>query len=632
LLDYVLTVAVSVTAGGDAVVAAIPSLTPLKVELTLGFILFVALMNLRGMKESGVFFAIPTYGFILSVFTLLIVGFTKCIGGCPAAASATADLHVEQTLSFFLILKAFTAGTTALTGVEAIADGVPAFRYPQSKNAATTLGIMGVISISMFLGVSWLAGNMHVVFRHEDTVPVLGQIADTVFNGGIGFYIVQTMTAAILILAANTAFADFPRLSSILAVDRFMPRQMMNRGDRLVFSNGILTLSLLASGLVIFFEANLNKLIQLYLVGVFISFTLSQTGMLIHWRKTREPGWQRSAAINTFGAAITGIVLCVVIATKFKQGAWMIISAIPVVMFAMHSVNKHYLEVREELVDPARVPVDRRPGNQHMLIYVHAMNAATMRAVRYARSIRPSSLVAVTLDEGVREEWQRIVTDIPLETLSGGSLISSVRKRLQEQRRDLSDDDFLTLVVPELFASRSWLGVLLHPQLFRLKTTLLREPGVQLLDIPVVEQDVKEVDPNRDPARNYVVVLVAHVDNRTLHAIEYAETLRATDVRAVSFDLDPETTEQLGNDWLTYRIPHPLEISASPSRDIGVSLRNYVRELRPDGIERVVTVVIPEFVVEKKRHQLLHKHTPLVVKRKLLFERGVVVVSVPYFI
>jgi hypothetical protein len=284
--------------------------------------------------------------------------------------------------------------------------------------------------------------------------------------------------------------------------------------------------------------------------------------------------------------------------------------------------------VREELIDPARVPADRRPGNQHMVIYVSAMDVATMRSVRYARSIRPSTLRAVTRAQGLQEEWATLAPEIPLETLGSGS----VKQRLRELRAELAEDDFLTLVIPETFKSRNWLEVLLRPGMLRLKTSLLREPGIQVLNIPVVDDGKIVIDPNREPARNYVVVLVAHVDNRTLHAIEYAETLRATDVRAVSFDLDPETTAHLGDDWLRYRIPHPLVIETSPSRDIGVSLRNFVRDMHPDGVERVVTVVIPEFVVGKRRHQVLHKHTPLVVKRKLLFERGVVVVSVPYFL
>lgn len=632
LVDYVLTVSVSVTAGVDAVITAAPGLEHLKIEIALLFILFVALMNLRGVRESGVFFAIPTYGFILGVFLMLGTGVVRCLGGCPLASSASEALPVEHAFTLFLVLRAFSAGTTALTGVEAISNGVPAFRYPQSRNAAQTLMIMGTISITMFVGVSFLAHSMHVVYKEGDPVTVLGQIAHTAFGGGFFFYYVQAMTAAILILAANTAFADFPRLSSILAIDRFMPRQLMNRGDRLVFSNGILVLSLFAGLLIIVFNADLNRLIQLYLVGVFVSFTLSQSGMVVHWRKTQEPGWHRSAAINGIGAAMTALVLCVVIATKFILGAWIVCVAIPIVMFGMYSINKHYLEVREELIDPARVPAERRPGNQHMVLFVPKIDAAVMRAIRYSRSIRPNTLIAITPDESVRNEWERLAPQIPLHGLPSGSLTSTVKGRLRELRKTLSDDDFLTLVVPELFHSSSFLEILRRPAVFRLKTSLLREPGIQVLNIPVVQDQALTVDPDREPARNYVVVLVAHVDNRTLHAIEYAETLRATDVRAVSFDLDPETTEQLGNDWLTYRIPHPLEIEASPSRDIGVSVRSYVRDLRPDGIERVVTVVVPEFVVGKRRHQALHKHTPLVVKRRLLFERGVVVVSVPYFI
>jgi amino acid transporter len=632
LVDYVLTVAVSVTAGVDAVITAAPSLDGIKIEIALVFVLFVALMNLRGVKESGIFFAIPTYGFILSVFVMLTTGVVRCLGGCPQAASSVEHLPIAQSITLFLILRAFAAGTTALTGVEAISNGVPAFRYPQSKNAASTLVIMGTISISMFIGVSVLAHYMHVVYAEGDPVTVLGQIAHTAFNGGFLFYFVQAMTAAILILAANTAFADFPRLSSILAIDRFMPRQLMNRGDRLVFSNGILVLSVLASLLIVAFHADLNHLIQLYLVGVFVSFTLSQSGMVVHWRKTQEPGWRRSAVINGFGAVMTAVVLCVVIATKFRGGAWIVCVAIPIVMYLMNSVHKHYSEVRAELIDPARVPTERRPGNQHMVIYVHQIDAATVRAVRYARSIRPNTIVALTTAEELRTEWERLAPEIPLETLKGASVRECVRVRLREQRKGLSDDDFLTLIVPELFHSTNFFSVVRRLSVFRLKTALLRESGVQVLDIPVVAGKAVTLDPQKEPARNFVVILVAHVDNRTLHAIEYAETLRATDVRAVSFDLDPTTTQQLGDDWLTYRIPHPLEIESSPSRDIGESLLHYVRELHPDGIERVVTVVVPEFIVGKKRHQILHQHTPLVVKRKLLFEKGVVVVSVPYFI
>lgn len=287
LIDYILTVSVSITAGVDAIVSAATGLTDYKIEIAAGFIAFVTLMNLRGTKEAGTLFAIPTYGFVVSIYLLLITGFVRCLEGCPIAESAGTELG-ESPLTLFLILRAFSAGTTALTGVEAVSNGVPAFRYPQSENAAKTLSMMGVMSISMFLGLSWLASQTEVVYTEESQRTVVAQIAHAVFGGGLMFYVLQVMTAAILILAANTAYQDFPRLSSILAQDRFMPRQFMNRGDRLVFSNGIVILAILAGLLVVILDADLNRLIQLYLVGVFISFTLSQAGMVIHWRKTQE--------------------------------------------------------------------------------------------------------------------------------------------------------------------------------------------------------------------------------------------------------------------------------------------------------------------------------------------------------
>jgi amino acid transporter len=632
LIDYVLTVSVSVTAGVDAIASAAHSVSDVKVPMAVGFILLVTLANLRGVRESGTLFAIPTYGFILSIYVLLGTGFVRCLSGCPRAESATEHLETQAALTAFLILKAFSAGTTALTGVEAIADGVQAFRYPKSKNAATTLAIMGVFSITMFLGISFLAQRTHVVFTEESERTVVAQIADTVFGGGPLFYVVQIMTAAILILAANTAYQDFPRLSSILAQDRFMPRQLMNRGDRLVFSNGVLILATIASLLIWAFDADLNRLIQLYLVGVFISFTLSQTGMVLRWRKLREPGWKRSAVINGVGAVVTGVVLCVVVATKFSKGAWIVVSALPVVMFAMRSIHKHYEDVAAQLAHPDRRPPDLRPGNQHMVILVDQVDAATARAVGYARAMRPADVSGVTFDKSCHAAWKRLAPEIPLVYLAAnGGRRSALRRHLRSTRSELPTHDFLTFVVPETLESKSLFEILRRPRLHRLKAMLLREPGVQVMDIPLLKDEIDpEADQAHEPARNYVCVLVGGVHNATLQAIEYAETLQATDIRAITFGLDPEETERIGDEWIRSGIPHPLEIEDSPFRDIGTSLMHYVRQFRPDGLDRVVTVVIPEFIVNKKRHQVLHGQTALIVKRHLLFEPGVVTVSVPY--
>jgi amino acid transporter len=636
LIDYVLTVAVSITAGADAIVSAITGLAPYKLAITIGLIGFVTLANLRGTKESGKLFAVPTYGFVLSMYVMIVTGLFECMNGCPQAESAHHELETVSALTVFLMLRAFSAGTTALTGVEAIAEGVPVFRFPQSKNAAATLTILGGLSISMFIGLSWLADGTNVVYTGEHQRTVVAQVAEAIFSGGPMFYVVQTMTALILVLAANTAYTGFPVLSSILAKDHIMPRQFRNRGDRLVFSNGVVILAAFAALLVYVFNANLNRLIQLYLVGVFLSFTLAQFGTIIRWRVTRTPGWKRSAMINGIGGTVTGIVLAVVVVTKFVAGAWIVITALPLLMFAMRSVRRHYDDVATQLAEPDRVPEDKRPGNQHMTILVEGVNEATGRAIAYARAVGPADISAVTHDYATIAPWRELETEIPLDKLSeDGSHVASLRRYLRDKRRQLAEDDFLTLIVPEQLRSATMFEILTRPALHRLKAAFLREPGIQVLDIPIVKQDegaseTKGASLVHSPARHLVCVLVSSLHNATLQAIEYAETLQAAEIRAVSFVLDPAESQRIANEWLDARIPHPLEIEDSPFRDIGRSLCNYVRQFEPDGINRLVTVVIPEYVVSKRRHQFLHGQTALIIKRHLLFEAGVVVVSVPY--
>jgi len=285
LVDYMMTVIVSIVAGVFAIVSAVPSLSQHRVVLSIAFVLFMMFANLRGVRESGTLFAVPTYGFIVAILLMVGLGFVRCVGGCPPVYEPAIPVPeiatVAATVGIWSILRAFSSGATALTGVEAISNGVPAFRRPQARNAAETLAMMGVIAITMFLGISWLATHISGVTASDET-SVVAQIAMTVFDKGFMFYVVQAFTAAILVLAANTAYQDFPRLSAILARDRFMPRQFMNRGDRLVFSNGVIVLSLLSCVMIYAFDANLNRLIQLYVVGVFTSFTLSQTGMVRH--------------------------------------------------------------------------------------------------------------------------------------------------------------------------------------------------------------------------------------------------------------------------------------------------------------------------------------------------------------
>jgi hypothetical protein len=353
---------------------------------------------------------------------------------------------------------------------------------------------------------------------------------------------------------------------------------------------------------------------------------------VVHWRRTREPGWRRRVLINGYGATFTAVTFFVVSTTKFVHGAWVVLAAIPLLILLMRAIHTHYTGVAEQLAHPDRTPVDRRAGEQNMVILVDAVDAATARAVGYVRSVRPKSAIALTFDKGHSATWRRLAPEIPLVVgEAGGSLSTRVKSYMREKRKDLTQHDFLTIVVPELLQRRGLLEILRHPRIHRLKASLLAVPGIQVLDVPILKE---EIDPTRDeagePGRNYVVVLAAGVHNATLEAIEYAETLRPSDLRAVSFGLDPGETERLGNEWLEARVPLPLELEDSPFRDIGKSLVRYVRQFEPDGVDRLVTVIIPEFVVQKTRHQLLHGQTALVVKRHLLFEKGVVLASVPY--
>ncbi len=636
LIDYVMTVAVSIVAGVDAIVSAAPALASGKVAFAIGFVLLVMLANLRGVKESGTLFAIPTYGFILSIGVLLGTGFARCLSSCPSAGSAGLQLPPEASLDPFLLLTAFAAGTTALTGVEAISNGVPAFKKPQSKNAATTLALMGALSISMFLGISFLTRLTHVVYEESAERTVVAQIAHAAFAGGPMFYLVQATTAAILILAANTAFQGFPRLASVLAQDRFLPHQFNNRGDRLVYSNGIVMLSLVAALLIFVFDARLTALIQLYLVGVFISFTLSQWGMVLHWCRTKGANWRRNLWVQGIGGAATALVLCVVVATKFLKGAWVVILAIPVLAYLMRSVKAHYTHVGEQLAERARRPHDRVPGNQHMVILVnHSVDGATARAVGYAKAISGAEISGVTFTEGLEGDWARIAPDLDLEVIGKGGLKEKpLLEYLDRRRRALAEDDFLTLVIPEILRRRSLMEVFTHPSVHRLKAGLLNEPGIQVLDIPVHQDEISSgIEGERhEPQEHHIIVLLSGVHNATLQAIEYAETLQGTDLKGLHISFEDANVDELRRSWTEANVPHELEVGVSSYRDLGTTVTEYVHRYNADGRRKVVTLVLPEYVVEKRRHQLLHNQTALIIKGRMLLEPGVVVVSVPYIV
>ncbi|MDP8977600.1 MAG: APC family permease, partial [Actinomycetota bacterium] len=593
----------------------------------------VALANLRGVKEAGVLFAVPTYTFVVTMFVMIITGLVRCIGGCPAAPLTAGVLEAETGLGLFLILRAFASGSTALTGVEAISDGVQAFRYPQSRNAAATLGIMGAIAISLFLGISFLATQVGAVAFEGMERTVNAQIALAVFGEGTGFYLIQVVTAAILILAANTAYADFPRLSSILAGDGFLPRQLLSRGDRLVFSNGVLVLATAAALLLIAFQAEVSRLIQLYVVGVFTSFTLSQTGMVRRWFRTREPRWRRSATINGVGAAVTGVVLVVVAVTKFVHGAWIVIAATPVLALGMWAIRRHYQAVALEL-RAGVVQIEPQRAN-HVVIVLDRVDATTVRAVSYARAITPASLraLAVPLDEpDLERRWADLAPDVPLRALhaSRRRVVETLRQALEEEQRD-HPGAFTTALVPET-RSRSWLEVLgRHRLALRLKAGLLGARNLVVTNVVSAERGQGPYTV-AEPVEHHVVVLVAGVHKATMRALAYAQGLQPTTLRALSVNLQVHTGSALLDEWRDWGVQVPLELLDSPFRALSESVRDYVREFSPDGRRTVVTCVLPEFVLPRWYQQPLHGQTALLIKGALLFEPGVVVTSVPYHV
>jgi amino acid transporter len=464
LVDYILTVSVSIASGVAAITSAFPGLFEHRVGLCSFFILIITLANLRGVKESGFLFSIPTYLFIGTMFLLLGVGFYRFFSGIPlppppAAAPAAAPIHA---LTVFLLLRAFSSGCAALTGVEAISNGVPAFEPPEPHNANTTLLWMGVVLFTLFLGITELARLYHILPGAHETV--VSQIARTVFGGGFLYYLAQISTALILLLAANTSFADFPRLASLLAKDSYLPRQLTGMGDRLAFSNGIILLGL-ASGLLVFlFKANTHRLIPLYAVGVFISFTLSQSGMVQHWIKLKGPGWHHKIVVNCLGATATFIALSVIIATKFTHGAWMVLLLIPLIIAFFLAIHRHYGSTTVQLHPEF---VDILPPKLHRVIVpISTITKGTMMAISYAASISNDvRAVYVGLDPvrvvKLKEIWKAYCIDIPLVILDSPyrSIIQPLIKYIDELLAE-EEDQLITVVLPEFVPAKWWHNIL----------------------------------------------------------------------------------------------------------------------------------------------------------------------------
>ena len=515
LVDYTLTVAVSISSAVANLGSVFPVINDHAPWWAVGFVVLITVINLRGIRESGLVFAIPTYAFMLAIGSMVITAVIRMAGGTEMRAES-ADWEIVPVDAFagfallFLVARAFSSGTTALTGIEAIANGVPSFRKPKSKNAATTLLLLGVISMSMFAAITWLALSTGVKVTSDDDdligLPagqpqktVIVQVAQAVFGSfDVAVIAISIATALILALAANTAFNGFPVLGSILARDGYLPRQLHTRGDRLSYSNGIVALAIFAIILIVVFQADVSSLIQLYIVGVFVSFTLSQVGMLRHWNRElraeeqpEERGrMKRARIINGVGFVMTGTVLVIVLATKFLQGAWIVVVAMPLIFLFMQGIHRHYERVREELIvgDGENVTL---PARVHGVVLVSKLHKPTLRALAYARATRHDTLEAITVNvdredtQALQRDWERREIPVTLRILDSPyrEITRPILDYVKGLRRD-SPRDLVTVYVPEYVVGHWWEQLLHNQSALRLKTRLLFTPGIMVVSVP----------------------------------------------------------------------------------------------------------------------------------------------------
>jgi amino acid transporter len=655
LAGYILTVAVSVVAGVIAVTSVVPSLLPHKIVLSAFFVLLITVANLRGLRESGILFAIPTYGFILSAFVVISVGVVKCLGDCSITGQIPL-IREEAQLDVLVLLQAFAVGSSALTGVEAISNAVTIFRRPQGRNAAQTLGILGGVAVALVIGVAFIAHRTGAL--PTPRASLLSKIgAAAVGSGHPLFFVFQGFTFAILVLAANTSFQGFPRLAAMMAKDGFLPRQFENLGDRLVLSNGMVVLAAASIVLIGAFEANVERLIPLYAVGVFTAFTLSQAGMVRYWQRIgkrgggRARGWRRSLAVNGVGAVATAFVVAIVVGSRFTRGVWVVAVIVPVMIAGFYAIRRHYDDVVEQLRPPPAAPRsalatvepdadngwqdDGRSPGANVLLLVERLDEAAAAALGYARSFAGRNIRALYIGNersarDVEAWWSEFcrgdidLTIPPAAERGPDGIIAHIRSVPR------AENGFVTVVVPEFFADRSLAGVVRHRQSFALKLRLMSEPGVVVSDVPMVASpDAEEIPRPLIPARVETLVLVSSVHRASLRALRYARSLRAHDTRAVYFAVDHESLEGIQSDWLDQRVSMELDIVETPFRDLTTPVLEEVRRITAHP-GAVASVILPELVVAKRWHHLLHNQKGFFLKRLLLFEPQVVLSSVPY--
>jgi amino acid transporter len=658
LTDYVLTVAVSVSAGVAAIVAAVPSVAFLRVPMAVFFIALIAIGNLRGVKESGRIFAAPTYLFITMIVSLMVIGFIRLASGSLhpvaygayrtqwAAEHTVAGLSPIVVIPLFLAMHALASGSTAMTGVEAISNGVPAFKPPEWRNARTTLMWMGTILGTMFLGISLLATHLHTIPDPTEKQTVLAEIGRAIYGttslGHVAFYLLQIATTLILVLAANTAFADFPRLANFHAGDNFLPRQFTTRGHRLVFSNGIIALAAAAALLVIAFGADVTHLIPFYAIGVFTSFSLSQAGMARRHLRIKEPGWRVGLLINGLGAIATGVLDIIIGVTKFVHGAWAVVVLVPVMVWLLVRMNHQYEREDAEL-GGALVRLDateiRRPI---VVLLVEAFDAKMIHALGYAKTIRAERTIAVHIEEDplatleLETAWASAgLGDIPLKVLRGRG---DAGDRLAGFVGGLPTDGDVNILLPVSHEvsrlerlSESRAGA-------RLARALLPYEQVRLTLVRDHPEGVHPLTKGADghstvrlvaKGTHTAVVLVDRLDRATLRAIRYARTLGANDVFAIHAALDPARAGELADVWMTQHLPIPLALVECWDRNVAGALEQDILRLSNDGTE--ITVVMARRDYPKFRQRMLHDRTSRRIAKTLGRYPHVDMAIVPYY-
>jgi amino acid transporter len=488
LIDYVMTVAVSVSAGTAAITSAFQSLFPYRVEISIALVAFIVLINLRGARDSGTFFAVPTYMFIFSLAGVILLGLFRILIGDLPQRVPYFETAVFEPMTLLLALRAFASGSVAMSGTEAIANGIPAFKSPETRNAATTLTVMAGILGFFFVGVTFLSYHFGIVPMETETV--ISQVGRTVLGSGVLYGILQISTMLILVLGANTSFAGFPRLAYVLAQDGFMPHQLKFRGDRLGFTNGIIILGAVAAALIVVFGGSTHALIPLYAVGVFLSFTCSQAGMVRHWWKAREPGWRKSMLINGIGAILTAIILVVVWAVKFQHGAWIVFMMIPLLVLLFNGIHRHYQRVVEQLGLAPAEDQTIAPLHQSVIVPIGDLNKASLRALNFARLIAKDPVALRLFNEPheveeFRREWSHWGNSTPLVLLESPyrSFNEPLLAYIDELHRQ-DPDAFITIVLPEFIPAHWWENFLHNQTALRLKAALFFRKNTIVVDVP----------------------------------------------------------------------------------------------------------------------------------------------------